>query len=265
MKIGELLGTGNTANVYQWGNTEVIKIFHDHICSMHEAQKEASHAEMINDLNLRTPKYSGSIEYEGKPCLIYERIDGPTMLRQIEASKSSVSYYARLMAQLHFEMHKVEITRTSNLKDEITNRINMTSKIKESEKQPVHAILGALPEGNAICHYDFHPDNIILSSNGPIIIDWINVLIGHPAADVARSSMMIQSHALPPNAPRWLNEREYREFFDEEYVREYFMLSGMDQSMLDDWMAPTLAARIDELNQEAQSEIIDKLRNILMN
>lgn len=45
---------------------------------------------------------------------------------------------------------------------------------------------------------DFHPGNIILSSRGPIIIDWMNALVGNQAADVTRSSMMFQSHALPP-------------------------------------------------------------------
>ncbi|WP_231887534.1 hypothetical protein [Paenibacillus jamilae] len=27
--IGELLGIGNTASVYEWGKTDVIKIFHE--------------------------------------------------------------------------------------------------------------------------------------------------------------------------------------------------------------------------------------------
>ncbi|WP_244310788.1 hypothetical protein [Paenibacillus ottowii] len=46
--IGELLGIGNTASVYEWGETEVIKIFHNQSCSMHEAKN----AEIINNLNL---------------------------------------------------------------------------------------------------------------------------------------------------------------------------------------------------------------------
>jgi thiamine kinase-like enzyme len=263
MKIGELLGIGNTASVYQWGKTEVIKIFHDQRCSMHEAKKEAKNAEIINNLNLRTPKYSGLLEYEGKSCLIYERIDGPTMLMQIEPTKLSVSHYAKLMARLHLELHHVEIKFNSNLKTEITNKINTAEVIKEYEKPIIIDILNALPEGNVICHYDFHPGNIILSSNGPIIIDWMNVLVGNQAADVTRSSMMIQSHALPPNAPSWLIKREYREFFNEEYLREYFTLSGMNQRVLEEWMAPTLAARIGELNSEARTEIIDKLQTIL--
>jgi thiamine kinase-like enzyme len=263
MKIGELLGIGNTASVYSWGETEVIKIFHDQRSSIHEAKKEARNAEIINTLNLRTPKFSGCIEYEGMWCLIYERIDGPTMLGQIEPTKSSATHFARLLAQLHFELHNVGVKFIPNLKSEITKSLNNTLAIKEFEKQLVLEILRTLPEGNVICHYDFHPGNIILSPNGPIIIDWMNALIGHQAADVARSSMMLVSHVLPPNAPSWLINREYRELFNEEYLREYFMLSGLSQRTLDEWLAPTLAARIDELTSEDQPEIINRLQTIL--
>jgi aminoglycoside phosphotransferase (APT) family kinase protein len=173
-------------------------------------------------------------------CLIYERIDGPTMLSQIEPRKSSVSHFASLMAQLHFELHNVEVKFIPNLKSEVTNSINNTLAIKEFEKQIVLDILSTLPEGNIICHYDFHPGNIILSPNGPIIIDWMNALIGDQAADVARSSMMLVSHVLPPNAPRWLINREYRELFNDKYLAGYFMLSGLNQRTLDEWMALNL-------------------------
>lgn len=259
MKIGELLGSGNTASVYQWGKTEVIKVFHDHRCAVNEAKN----AEIINNLKLRSPNYSGLVEFEGKSCIIYERIDGPTMLRQIEPTKLSLSQNAKLMAQLHFEIHNVKINFSPNLKTEITNKINASQEITSHEKQIIIDILNTLPDGKALCHYDFHPDNIILSPKGPIIIDWMNTLVGNQAADITRSSMMIQSHALPPNAPIWLIDREFREFFHEEYLTEYFKLSGMDKRLLELWMTPTLAARIDEMNGEYQKEIIDKLHTRL--
>lgn len=93
MKIGELLGIGNTAKVYQWGKTEVIKIFYDH----NSAMKEANHAELISSLNLRTPGYGGLVECEGKMGVVYERIAGPTMLWNMEPTEQSMSYHAKLM------------------------------------------------------------------------------------------------------------------------------------------------------------------------
>lgn len=263
MRIGELVGMGNTANVYRWGNHEVIKIFHDHFNSSYEAHKEAKNAELISSLHLRAPQYSGLLEYEGKSCLIYERIDGPTMLWQIEPTKDSIAYHAKLKAQLHAEIHQAKVDVEPNLKTQIGTLIDSSAVIYEHEKQMIQQLLHALPEGHAVCHYDFHPDNIIISPQGPVVIDWLNVWIGHQAADVARSSMMMQSHSLPPNAPHWLSDRPLRELFHHEYLKEYGLLTGMDEDMVNEWMAPTLAARIVEMQNDTESENVKKLRMIL--
>ncbi|MNS59309.1 Phosphotransferase enzyme family protein [compost metagenome] len=263
MKIGELIGIGNTARIYKWGNTEVIKVFHDHFNSIYEAQKEDKNAELINKLKLRSPKYSGVVEYEGKSCLIYEKIDGQTMLWRIEPTSVSISYYAKQMAQLQFEIHNDQVVLEPNLKMEISNMINDVEVLSEYEKETIKDVLNVLPEGKAVCHYDFHPDNIIISSKGPIVIDWINVLIGNQVADVTRTSMMLMSKSVPPNAPKWLLDRQYREYFNEEYLKEYHLLAGIDNKIVDEWMAPTLAYRIGEMKNELEHENVKKLKKIL--
>lgn len=102
-EIGELIGIGNTAGVYRWGETEVIKIFYDQSSAMNEAKN----AEIINNLKLRSPNYSGLVEYEGKIGIVYERIDGPRMLWHIEPTERSISYNAKLMANLQYETQEV--------------------------------------------------------------------------------------------------------------------------------------------------------------
>lgn len=263
MKIGQLLGVGNTANVYEWGKSEVIKIFHDPHAAIHEAAKEAQKAELINKCKVRAPKFSGMIEYEGKPCLIYEKVEGPTMFSSIQQTTRSVSCCARLMAQLHFELHQIEIDIRPNVKTELSKCINNTHEISKPEKAFVLNILEKLPEGHVICHYDFHPGNIILSPNGPMIIDWLNMLVGHHTADVTRTFMLIHSAAIPPSAPAWLSVEGFREQFSKAYLNEYFQLSGIHQSALDDWLAPTFAARICELKGEERLEIANQLKSIL--
>lgn len=247
----------------RWGETEVIKIFHDQESSIYEANKEARNAEIIGTLNVRAPKFAGSLEYEGKQCLLYERIDGHTMLEQIEPTISSISCYANQMAHIQHEMHQVKVGIAPNLKSELSHQIGSQDLLDDDEKHMISDILEQLPESHAICHYDFHPGNIILSTNGPIIIDWLNAVVGHETADIARTSMMLQSHALPPNAPELFMRRELRELFHEEYLKEYIVLAGMRREEIINWMAPTLAFRIKEMNGSYQSEVLTKLRMIL--
>ncbi|ASS66573.1 MULTISPECIES: aminoglycoside phosphotransferase family protein [unclassified Paenibacillus] len=261
-KIGELLGKGNTADVYRWGRTEVVKILHQREHSGHEAEKEARNAEAVQALGLKTPAFGGLVEIEGKTCLIYERIDGPTMLNRIEMTDSSVIRYARLMAQLQFEIHQAEVPFDPNLKRELSHQIQTAPLLNEAEKQAVLSRVKNLPEGNKLCHYDFHPGNIILSANGPVIIDWINALVGNEEADIARTSMMLLSHAVPPDAPGWLLG-VLRKLFHDEYMKEYLLLSGMGRKAVEEWMAPALAARIGEVGSMERNEIVHCLREIL--
>ncbi|MFD1910018.1 phosphotransferase family protein [Paenibacillus rhizoplanae] len=49
--------------------------------------------------------------------------------------------------------------------------------------------LAELPDGEKLCHGDFHPDNILMDDK-LWVIDWMTGVRGNPAADVARSVIM---------------------------------------------------------------------------
>lgn len=259
MKIGEIVGLGRTATVYRWGKHEVLKVFYD----PQHAINEAKNAEVIQSLGLPTPYYSGSIEYEGKQCLVYERIEGISMLQKIEQTAESISHNARLMARLQFMIHSVKVKYEPNLKDFMRKQISQLNEITEREKQIVNKNLSSLTEGQEVCHYDFHPDNIMISAKGPVVIDWMNVLIGNRKADAARSSMMMESNELPPRAPDWLKNRKLRIMFHHDYITEYCRLSETEQGEIDQWKIPTLAVRINEMRGQEQKETIERLRKAM--
>ena len=53
----------------------------------------------------------------------------------------------------------------------------------------------AKPDGDRLCHGDFHPMNILGDVSQPVIIDWPDARRGDPAADVCRSYLLMRSHA----------------------------------------------------------------------
>lgn len=57
MKIGELLGVGNSARAYEWGKNEVVKIFRD----PEPARSEAQNAELLSNRKIRSPRYTGLV------------------------------------------------------------------------------------------------------------------------------------------------------------------------------------------------------------
>jgi len=40
-------------------------------------------------------------------------------------------------------------------------------------------------EGQWLLHLDLHPENVLLSRDGPVVIDWANARAGDPPLDVA--------------------------------------------------------------------------------
>lgn len=53
--------------------------------------------------------------------------------------------------------------------------------------------LAAMPEGDAFCHLDLHPLNILFDGENSTIIDWMNARIGPAGADVARTRIILES------------------------------------------------------------------------
>ncbi len=64
-------------------------------------------------------------------------------------------------------------------------------------RQSVLTLLQTLPDTNQLCHNDFHPANILMDDQGPVIIDWMDAARADPLADVARTLILVQFAGLP--------------------------------------------------------------------
>lgn len=56
----------------------------------------------------------------------------------------------------------------------------------------------ALPTGNYLCHGDYHPGNVLVDTNGKVlVIDFMNVCHGPWQYDVARTYVLISEGDIP--------------------------------------------------------------------
>lgn len=121
------------------------------------------------------------------------------------------------------------------------------------------SLLASLPSGDSLCHGDFHPDNIILAKQQPIIIDWLDASQGPPLADVARTLMLftippLSMHPIKKLLISWLRAGTLKVFLD-----EYFSLLPEGKDQLDDWLSVVLAARLAEKIPEERGVILAQL------
>ena len=102
--------------------------------------------------------------------------------------------------------------------------------------------LDRLPDDDAVCHGDFHPGNILMSSRGPIIVDWNDATRGDPHADVARSLVIAQFAAGQPGVRIAFD----LELFQRSYLERYLQLGDVSHQRVEAWELPVAVARLAE-------------------
>ena len=52
-------------------------------------------------------------------------------------------------------------------------------------------------DGQSLLHLDLHPDNVLMSPTGPVVIDWTNARAGDPDTDVALTWLIAETSGGP--------------------------------------------------------------------
>jgi len=240
-KPGPKLADGRTAEVFAWGDDQVLKLYRDG-WPRRVAEFEYHQALASQQTGYRVPIVGEILEIEGRTGILYERVNGSTMLIQIIKQPYRFPYFSRLMTDLHLEMHQRDAENLEPVRERLAGKIQAVSAFDEETQTALLRHLFSLPEETKLLHGDFHPDNILLTASGPVIIDWIDATLGHPLADVART-VVIGTYGIPPE------ERFGRFIFRtmvKIYLRRYFRYSPYSRADLDNWLLPVAAGRLSE-------------------
>ena len=244
--LGRLIAQGRTAEIYAWTDGYVLKLFRDW-CPPSWLDYEFRIARIVQDAKLPVPAVSEIVEVKGRRGLVYERVDGPSMLRVIQTHPWQVRRLGRLMADLHAAIHNLSVPDLPSYKVRLTRDITAAAALPDDLKTAALARLSSLPDGTALCHGDFHLDNIIMARGGPVIIDWMTAASGNPLADMARTRMIIYT-GTPPNwgaLQLWLLGR-LRAQLQSAYLGRYAQLRPFDRQEFAAWQPVMAAARLNE-------------------
>jgi aminoglycoside phosphotransferase (APT) family kinase protein len=152
--------------VFAYGDRHVLRRYR----SDHDTAHEAAVMAHVRHHGFPAPDV---VEASGRD-LVMERLEGDTMLADLARRpwhlRSHASTLAGLLKLLHARPVPPGLTRR-------------------------HA------SATAIVHLDLHPDNVVLTTRGPVVIDWTNAGVGDPAVEVA-DLWALFTCAEPPAAGR---------------------------------------------------------------
>ena len=185
------IAQGMTAEVYAWDETRVLKLFREGWPADRVAY-EAAIARVVHAGGWPVPAVGDLVEVDGRRGLLYERVEGSSMMDCIARRPWTFSRYTRLWAELHAGLHAGRtVPELPSQRTELANRIQTAQVLPPDLRQAALRALDAMPDGDRLCHGDLWPGNVLMSPRGPIVIDWICATRGNPLADVARSSVLV--------------------------------------------------------------------------
>jgi len=237
---------GATAEIYAWENGQILKLFREWVTAS-AVQTEARTARLVHASGAPVPAVGEVVEIDGRMGLLYAQVEGESMLAAMGTQPWRLVHFARQLAEQQADLHNRSLPAGMPAQRErMWSKIERAKALPPATRQRVLALLDSLPTSNRLCHGDFHPDNVLLTATGPVIIDWIDATAGHPLADVARSSLLM-TFAQPPAGSTfdwkiWL----VRRWFHSAYLAHYRRLHPFAEAELTHWRLVNAAARLSE-------------------
>jgi aminoglycoside phosphotransferase (APT) family kinase protein len=259
-ELGDPIGIGRTAEVYAWGTERVVKLLRPGFDALGIA--EATVADLVSDVVAAAPRFFGTARVEGRIGLIYDRVDGPSMLDRLTSRPWLVGGLATKFAELHAGMHGQDGVGLRRIKDAWRHAIEGDAGVlPRRAREASLERLASMPDGHAVCHGDMHPGNVLLTSRGPVVIDWLTAVAGPPAADVARTLYLTRDGAIPATipAPQRMAIHVLRAAFARRYVAAYRQFARLDLEQVRLWRLPVLAVRMGEGIDEERAAILARI------
>lgn len=164
---GKLIGSGRTADVYEIDEAWVLRRNRE---DWGDAAAEGAVMEHVWAHGYPVPRVrrgDAGASRTSRTDLVMERLTGPTMLEAFVAGAIDEREAGTVLASL---------------------------------LRQLHAVPGRRP-GTRVLHLDLHPENVLLTPDGPRVIDWGTAEDGDPGLDWGLSAIILAQVAVDDGQP----------------------------------------------------------------
>jgi aminoglycoside phosphotransferase (APT) family kinase protein len=244
--LGDVVARGSRSVVHAYGRGAVVKV---PLLATPASWilAEAQYVEAVRAVGAPAPSLLGIEQIFNRPASVWERIDGPSLWQEVVERPDRGADVGRTLADIQLALF--ELVPPVTLPDQ---RDRLISKIRWSAANvdpSLGVALELLPGGTGtprLCHGDLHPSNVIVSRDGPVIVDWFDASRGDRVADVARSSLTLLAHGA--TTPSHLPGSDTRTLavLTEAYLARLRESLDIPAGLLSRWQAVSAAARLAE-------------------
>jgi aminoglycoside phosphotransferase (APT) family kinase protein len=253
-----LIGAGREAEILAWKDGRVLRLIGD----PDDAKKvdyEAAALRAAAQAGVSVPQVYERVVVDGRPGIVMERVQEHDVLRRVERQPWTVRSVGRKLGQLHARIHLVRAPRDLPKVRERVVEMLRSPLVPDDVRVAAERQLLTLGEGDRLCHGDFHPGNVL----GGCVIDWTAAAVGEPAADVARTCVLLAAAETPGERSVWkrMGEGLVRFHLVDAYLRAYRRAPGLDVERVERWLPVLAAARLAEDIEEERDSMLRLARS----
>jgi len=236
-----LLGEGKLAAVYALDDARALKVFHAG-CPLRDVQAEMAGAALALRYGVAAPRVEALYTVGDRYALLMERIDGPDLLQSL--------FSAREDGERLLQMERFAKTHQALLHihapDAPDSKQRLRYQLLKNGYEALALRLDSLPDGDALCHGDFHPGNVLLRAGQPVVIDFMTYGRGAAILDIART------YYLMANGMRGLIDDRLHDAMGAQYLA----CMGVRREALLSVLPIVMAARLAESPTDAEKAVI---------
>ena len=229
--LGEKTGEGAFSEAYAWAPGQVVKLFKagvSHLLGRHEVRMIRA----VRAAGVPVPEVFGEVTLDGRFGIVLQRLDGPTLLQLTRTGAVTFDQAGAIVAALAMSIHK-----TPPPPEVLSMREYMEDQLGHDDGKliPKHIATESLPPGDGLCHTDLSPGNVIMTAEGPKLVDWAGAKRGPAVLELGFLHVVLSElgpeMADNPERPRATNAAAQT---------EYARLTGISPAELTAAMEPYL-------------------------
>lgn len=191
-ETGQLLGAGKMAEVVAHG-AHALKLYRTG--GKQNVFREAATLALLETLDVPAPRVETAGRFEGRWGLLMSRVSGRTFGDIVTGAPQELRRYLGAMVELHRGIHRHHLPGLGSLKARLRGRLAASAALAEASRRRLLDRLAELPDGDRLCHGDFHPYNVLGEPGNAVVVDWLDATSGAPAADLCRSYLLISHYS----------------------------------------------------------------------
>lgn len=190
--LGEKIGQGVFSDVHAWAPGQVVKLSKPGIPPS-VLQHEARMTRAVFAAGGPAPEVLGEVTLDGRFGIVLPRFHGPTLNEATRTGAITLEHAGAILATLCLAVHKTPPPPEAlSLRQAMAARLQFAGNVLPDRIiTGVFALIEHLTHDDVLCHSDLHPRNVIMTAQGPRLIDWLGAARAPAAYEIAQCHVLM--------------------------------------------------------------------------